>query len=464
MICQNCGQEIEEGKLYCEACGAEQQIVPDFDPEVENSILENMSKVLESLEDSNTSKDELKGTSSIKGTTNRNLTFGIIALVIVIFLIGWNTLNSVSSLEKRVTSNIEMGQYEKALDILFRLEKREKHQPKWYLLTAEVYQELENTQEAKDHLYKAIARIPDSDKLYQRLIGILDKEQDYASINDLLLACKEDSIVNLFQSYMAMQPIFDTPEGNYDTKISLKLSSNTSGNIYYTMDGSVPTEDSYLYTAPLDLGKGTHIIRAVFINEYGIKSEIAEANYVMDIPIPATPIITPENGEFNTPTLLTVEGDGENPIYYTLDGSAPSLESILYTGPISIPLGESYYKFAAISQEGISSEVVSREYMLNLKTGLNEEEARVNLIQRLIEVGHLLDKNGALANRYGVFRYQYSYPVAIGENNYYIFMEYYAENLLREKTGAYYAVDVLTGEKYKAYPKEDGTCEIQALE
>ena len=43
MKCPNCGEEMKEGHLICEACGNEIQIVPDFEPEIENSITETLS-------------------------------------------------------------------------------------------------------------------------------------------------------------------------------------------------------------------------------------------------------------------------------------------------------------------------------------------------------------------------------------------------------------------------------------
>ena len=47
MKCPNCGCEIPDGYLYCEKCGSEIQMVPDFEPEIENSIIETLSTVAE---------------------------------------------------------------------------------------------------------------------------------------------------------------------------------------------------------------------------------------------------------------------------------------------------------------------------------------------------------------------------------------------------------------------------------
>ena len=41
MKCPSCGCEMAEGHLYCEKCGMEIQMVPDFEPEFENSIIED---------------------------------------------------------------------------------------------------------------------------------------------------------------------------------------------------------------------------------------------------------------------------------------------------------------------------------------------------------------------------------------------------------------------------------------
>ena len=45
MKCPKCGEEIKSGYLYCEKCGEEIQIVPDFEPEVDGSILTSLREI-----------------------------------------------------------------------------------------------------------------------------------------------------------------------------------------------------------------------------------------------------------------------------------------------------------------------------------------------------------------------------------------------------------------------------------
>lgn len=53
MKCPKCNQELKEGQLYCEACGEEIKMVPEFEPEIENSIEEtllNMADIINEVE------------------------------------------------------------------------------------------------------------------------------------------------------------------------------------------------------------------------------------------------------------------------------------------------------------------------------------------------------------------------------------------------------------------------------
>ena len=66
MKCPNCGCEIKEGHLYCETCGTEIQMVPDFEPEIENSIMETLSNLAEGIRGKNRAEKIPKGEKTPK--------------------------------------------------------------------------------------------------------------------------------------------------------------------------------------------------------------------------------------------------------------------------------------------------------------------------------------------------------------------------------------------------------------
>ncbi|MDE7013908.1 MAG: hypothetical protein K2P19_04435, partial [Kineothrix sp.] len=49
MKCPKCGYEWQEGHLYCDNCGEEFRIVPDFEPEIEEEMEETLSTLFVEL-------------------------------------------------------------------------------------------------------------------------------------------------------------------------------------------------------------------------------------------------------------------------------------------------------------------------------------------------------------------------------------------------------------------------------
>ena len=45
IICPNCGNKLNDDMLYCEVCGTEIQFVPDYEPEIEQSINDTLSEI-----------------------------------------------------------------------------------------------------------------------------------------------------------------------------------------------------------------------------------------------------------------------------------------------------------------------------------------------------------------------------------------------------------------------------------
>lgn len=120
-------------------------------------------------------------------------------------------------------------------------------------------------------------------------------------------------------------PFVETPDGVYNGVDSVSVVLSGEGQIYYTLDGSVPTMNSDLYTGPLELS-GTTVVRARSYCEGKLPSKVITASYIINenhtlpvISIAAEPsdiygysgIYTMWNRDWEVPCNLTLyEGDG----------------------------------------------------------------------------------------------------------------------------------------------------------
>lgn len=81
----------------------------------------------------------------------------------------------------------------------------------------------------------------------------------------------------------AAMPTFNPPAGVYTQAIDVSISSDTAdANIYYTTDGSIPNQNSSLYTAPIHLTENTTIKARAFADGFE-PSEISTAAYLFPI-------------------------------------------------------------------------------------------------------------------------------------------------------------------------------------
>lgn len=67
MKCPNCGREMAEGTLYCEYCGEDIHIVPDFEPELELDIQQTIRKMAEETEPDKAEEKQLTRSRRLQG-------------------------------------------------------------------------------------------------------------------------------------------------------------------------------------------------------------------------------------------------------------------------------------------------------------------------------------------------------------------------------------------------------------
>jgi len=230
---------------------------------------------------------------------------------------------------------------------------------------ADIYLELgdeESYLEILNRIRKSVYASPDEVlSAYKKLVAYYKEKEDYSTINTLVTSSDNEEVKNLFRNYMAQPPEFSYKGGNYAQVIPLKLTSGTQGTIYYTLDGMMPDESSEVYTTPIFLDTGNYTVTAIFVNEYGIKSDVVSQNYDIDVIKPPAPEVTVYSGEYTAPVMIEVAESTEGMVYYTTDGTEPTLQSLIYTGPIPMPLGKSVFHFAIATEDGVFGESTVRE-------------------------------------------------------------------------------------------------------
>ncbi len=152
-----------------------------------------------------------------------------------------------------------------------------------------------------------------------------------------VVAVQEVSVYGLFNGApIAAAPVINPNGGVFTSSQNVTLSSATSSaNIYYTLDGTVPTTASTVYTGPITISTDT-TLRAMASGGGFVQSAVSSASFNFSN---QTPPVTfqPGAGTYTSAPQVTLsDTDSSATIYYTTDGSTPTASSNPYSGPISI--------------------------------------------------------------------------------------------------------------------------------
>ncbi len=166
-------------------------------------------------------------------------------------------------------------------------------------------------------------------------------------------------------SFNTTAPTFSVPTGTYGDPFDVTLNTTTTGaSIYYTTDGTEPTETSNLYTIPININT-TKTVKAKTIKTNWNSSAIVSAVYTMKV---APPAFNPAANTFSTPQEVSISTVTPNStLYYTTDGSAPTAESTPYAGPVYIDV-YTVLKAIAIRTGWSDSNVTTGSYNFKVAT------------------------------------------------------------------------------------------------
>lgn len=154
-------------------------------------------------------------------------------------------------------------------------------------------------------------------------------------------------------------PVLSPAPGTYNADLTVSLSdADSAALMYYTTDGSTPSPASERYTRPITLSATTTV--SVMAFDAGLSSTFSVGTYVL---APPPPTFAPAPGAYQSPQTITLaDSDLSAVIYFTTDGSTPSVASTRYSQPIT--LSASAIVSAAAIDDGLSSPVASGAYTI----------------------------------------------------------------------------------------------------
>jgi uncharacterized repeat protein (TIGR01451 family) len=160
-------------------------------------------------------------------------------------------------------------------------------------------------------------------------------------------------------------PVLGLPSGTYSGLQNVSITDSTQGaTIYYTTDGSAPSNASNQYFGPISV-VSSETLQAIAVKDGYTNSAIATASYTIQAPAAATPLFSVAPGSYASAQTVSISDSTPGAsIYYTTNGSTPTGSSTLYTGPIAISASATLQAIA-IATNYSNSAVASASYTIN---------------------------------------------------------------------------------------------------
>lgn len=369
MKCKYCGNEIADGKVYCENCGRPVQMVPDYNP-LEDEILPEIVSDDKKNNDEKTSissdesqKEIAEKKKSASGISGRKFSFMkvVITLVIILAAVAFILIYYFSPSHQIELGNncMKNGDYTGALSY-FLASSNEKSDASLDAKIGDCYLKLQDKENATDYFNSALIKDPENYDAFSGLVEIAKEGPDYSALSELEKKAVSNEQKELISKYIVPVPVFSKAGGDYSEDIELTLECDGEYDIYYTLDGTDPERtNGILYKGdPISIKDGVTIVTARCVNDSGFSGDVVSNEYIVVYEVPEMPVAVPDGGSYSTLTQITLTCDDEDAvIYYAWDDDNPSVNSTKYSGPIDIPEGQHVLSAVAINKNKLSSPI-----------------------------------------------------------------------------------------------------------
>lgn len=377
MKCAKCGAEIRTGCVYCSNCGEEAQIVTEIHV-LEDDLLRAMLEEREAKEKEEAEASEKKKRADevqkkkLREKRRRNKRTLIILIIVLaaacaaaFILVRYRQNSSVDYLMDKASAAYDQKDYQMALDYLDKALELDENYEDALLMEGKIHTLMKDDDQAEEVFFKVISLNPVCREAYEYLLELYDKNGSYEKIVSLRDDVTDADILKLFEEFIVAPPTIDKESGKYSEFFETEISASANDvEIYYTLDGTIPTKKDEKYEKAIEISEqGKITLTAVCMDSKGNYSEPVTAEYNIELEAPDMPQVSPDGGQFTTPQTISVSVPKGISVYYTWDGSTPTGQSEKYTDPLEMPEGNNILSLIAIDEYGMESEVVKCNYI-----------------------------------------------------------------------------------------------------
>ena len=361
MKCPKCHKEVEKGSLYCPYCLSEIPWVREF-----NSVETLMKKEQQNHSESGKHRRRHLRLREYwkrkkKSISRKQIVCLLLAAAVLLGLLCYRQLHTFSALYSSAKKQYEQQNYERAMKITEDALNLKPESEAANLLLAQSMEKLGDRDSAVLILRPFIQNKTAGVNVYKEFVELLTDQGNTEEVRVLLKHASRE-VQNACKDYICAEPVSNPAPGTYTSVQKLELKADYS-QIYYTLDGSIPTRESTLYTGPVTLSEGTTVVKAIGVNDKNIESDVIIRKYIIVLKTPDAPKVTPDAGDYDRKTEIKVTVPDGCKAYYAFD-SQPDINSTLYEQPISMPVGYHVFNVFLVAANGKKSKVTSVGYYL----------------------------------------------------------------------------------------------------
>ena len=249
------------------------------------------------------------------------------------------------------------------------------------------YQGNNQSDRAEKAYTRAIQFYPKHPEPYRLLINLLldeDRRVEALQVIELAMAeCDEAMFSPMQVQLLPKMPTVAPLGGHFKEEIDIVLDVKDDGaTILYSLTGGDPIAEGTVYTPGQKLhlteeNGGMWKLRAVS-EKNGMYSKEQVQTYTINKPLPDAPKSRLKSGTYPTVKSVPLYHDaGEMvTIYYTVDGTEPTVQSKKYEEPIQLGIGRTLLRAIAVNEEGKVSPELSIEYKCEgrSQSAMNEKD------------------------------------------------------------------------------------------